>query len=402
MQAFLESLKKDNPIKRRIFLRLLKNGQSSIPDLAKEMNCSIPTVTKYIASLCEEGFLCDCGKVESKEGRHPNLYGVVAVACYYIGVDIRWFSLSIGIINLTGELLHYTLDESFVFHNTPETLDYICDRIQRYIQEVSEDKTLLIQRKKILGINVNVSGRVNPQLGYSYSILNFAESPLADILTDRIGINTTIDNDTRAMAVGEYALVYEGKVNNLIFINLGWGLGASMVFDGKIYYGKSGFSGEFGHMNVFDNEIMCHCGKKGCLETEVSGLALVRTVVERIQSGSQSILSARVAQGQTLSIYDILDAIMDKDDTLCIEAIEEIGLKLGREIANLINLFNPDTIVIGGLLARTEDYLLLPVKGAVKKHSLNIMSKDTHIVLSKIKEKAGVVGACLTARDRNY
>ncbi|MCK9347207.1 MAG: ROK family protein [Bacteroidales bacterium] len=68
----------------------------------------------------------------------------------------------------------------------------------------------------------------------------------------------------------------------------------------------------------------------------------------------------------------------------------------------MINLFNPDTIVIGGLLARTEDYLLLPVKGAVKKHSLNIMSKDTHIVLSKIKEKAGVMGACLTARDRNY
>lgn len=138
---------------------------------------------------------------------------------------------------------------------------------------------------------------------------------------------------------------------------------------------------------------LCKCqsiyGVQGAVLVTTSGakeLAAIRDchpIRHRFRQGSQP----PAIQGKDVLIKDLLPSI---------------GRRHIRKIANLINLFNPDTIVIGGLLARTEDYLLLPVKGAVKKHSLNIMSKDTHIVLSKIKEKAGVVGACLTARDRNY
>ena len=105
-------------------------------------------------------------------------------------------------------------------------------------------------------------------------MFNFEERPLADILHEKIGIPVSIDNDTRAMAYGEMLKGVVKGDKDIVFINLSWGLGSALIFDGKIYTGHSGFSGEFGHFSVFDNEIICHCGKKGCLETEVCRFCL--------------------------------------------------------------------------------------------------------------------------------
>lgn len=133
---------------------------------------------------------------------------------------------------------------------------------------------------------------------------------------------------------------------DIIFVNISWGLGIGIIIDGKVYTGKSGFSGEFGHVNVFDNEILCHCGKKGCLETEASGSALHRILLERIGSGESSILSKRTAENPP-TLDEIITAV-NKEDLLCIEIVEEIGQKLGRQIAGLISIFNPELVIIGG------------------------------------------------------
>ena len=390
---------KNGLVKRRIFKYFLNNGKLSIPSLAKDLDYSVPTMTKYVTELCEAGFLCDYGKVETKEGRYPNTYGVHSSAFYFVGVDVRRFSLSIGIINVVGEFLKIKTDEDFVFSNTEETLDAICKKVCSFMDEAVEE--LKLSRDDILSVNVNIAGRVNAKKGYSFSTFNFRETPLAEVLTEKIGFDTMIDNDTRAQTYGEYSQVYKGKQNDVLYVNIGWGIGIGIVTNGKVYKGKSGYSGELGHTNVFDNDVMCHCGKKGCLETEVSGNALCREVFERLKNGSQSVLSEKYSQNDEINVFDIIKAINVDEDMLCIEVMEEIGSKLGRQIANLINLFNPETVVIGGLLARTEDYLLFPVKAAVKKYSLSLISKDTTIVLSKLKGDAGVVGACLIARDQN-
>jgi Transcriptional regulator/sugar kinase len=179
------------------------------------------------------------------------------------------------------------------------------------------------------------------------------------------------------------------------------GLGVGIIIDGKIYKGKSGFSGEFGHISTFDNEILCHCGKKGCLETEASGTALRRILLERIAGGESSILSASVADKKVISLNDILAAVY-KEDMLCIEIVDEIGQKLGKQIAGLINLFNPEMVIVGGALSLTGDYLLQPLKTAIRKYSLNLVNKDSIIVTSKLKAKAGVVGACMLARSKMF
>lgn len=188
---------------------------------------------------------------------------------------------------------------------------------------------------------------------------------------------------------------------DIIFVNVSWGLGIGIIIDGKIYKGKSGFSGEFGHISTFDNEIICHCGKKGCLETEASGSALHRTLLERIKKGENSILSERINMENPLTLDEIIAAV-NKEDVLCIEIVEEIGQKLGKQIAGLINIFNPELVIIGGTLSLTGDYITQPIKTAVRKYSLNLVNKDSVITTSKLKDKAGIVGACMLARSRMF
>ena len=397
-RELLKDLKQENKNsaqKKRIITYYIHNGNSTITDLAKILDLSIPTVTKLVEEMCLSGILNSYGKLETSGGRHPQLYGLNPDACYFVGVDIRRFCVNIGLINFNGELVETQMDVPYLFENTQAGLDNLCQLISNFID------SLIVEREKILDITVNVSGRVNTESGYSYSWFNFGENPLAQVMTEKIGIDVYIENDTRAMTYGEYLKGNVNEKKNLLFINLSWGLGLGIIIDGKMYKGKSGFAGEFGHTPAYDNEIICHCGKKGCLETEASGSAMYRKLVERHKNGEKSYLSDRIEKGQEITLEHLIEAI-NHEDMLCIELAEELGYKLGRNIAGLINIFNPELVVIGGILSQLGDYVLLPIKTAIRKHSLNLVSKDTTIKLSSLRERAGIIGACMTARSRIF
>ena len=383
-------------VKKRIITHYIYNGSSTITDLSKELDLSIPTVTKFISEMCEDGYINDYGKLETSGGRHPSLYGLNPESGYFIGVDIKKFAVNIGLINFKGDMMELKMNIPYKFENTPEAMEELCRLISSFIKKTK------VNTEKILNININISGRVNPESGYSFSQFNFSERPLAEVLTDKIGCQVCIDNDTRAMTYGEYLQGCVKGEKNIIFVNISWGLGIGIIIDGKIYTGKSGFSGEFGHINVFDNEILCHCGKKGCLETEASGSAIYRILQERIKKGECSILSGRANnQELPLTLDEIISAV-NKEDLLCIEIVEEIGQKLGKQIAGLINLFNPELVIIGGTLSLTDDYIAQPIKTAIRKYSLNLVNQDSVITVSKLKDRAGIVGACMLARSRMF
>lgn len=383
-------------LKKRIITHYIYNGSSTITDLAKELDLSVPTVTKFISEMCEEGYINDYGKLETCGGRHPSIYGLNPESGYFIGVDIKKFAINIGLINFKGDMLELNMNTPYKFENTQEALERLCDLIKNFIKETE------VNKDKIMNICINISGRVNPESGYSFSMFNFSEQPLAEVLAKKIGFPVCIDNDTRAMTYGEYMKGNVTGEKNIIFVNISWGLGIGIIIDGKIYTGKSGFSGEFGHVNVFDNEIICHCGKKGCLETEASGSAFHRIFLERIKNGETSILSNRLKEkNKPLTLDELIEAAC-KEDPLCIEIVEEIGQKLGKQIAGLINIFNPEMVIIGGTLSLTGDYITQPIKTAVRKYSLNLVNKDSVIVTSKLKDKAGIIGACMLARSRMF
>ena len=174
-----------------------------------------------------------------------------------------------------------------------------------------------------------------------------------------------------------------------------------IIVDVRIYTGILGFGGVFGHVFSYDNEVLCHCGKKGCLETEASGSALIRKLMEREANGEISLLSSRIREKNALTLKDVI-AATEKDDVMCIDLIEDIGNNLGKHIAGLINILNPELVIIGGALSLTGDYILQPIKTAVRKYSLNLVNRDTTIVISKLGDNAGLIGSCLISRSRMF
>lgn len=391
----IEKGSKNALMKKRIITHYIYNGNSTITDLAKELDLSIPTVTKFITEMTDEGFINDYGKLETSGGRHPSLYGLNPDSGYFIGVELNRDALNIALINFKGDLIDSKRGIDYHFDNNEKRIDDLVTIIRDYINQLNLD------HNKILNINVSIAGRVDPDNGYSYSNYSFEKVSLAEILTKKLSYPVSIDNDTRAIAFGEFMKGAVENEKNIIFINLSWGIGMGIIINGKLYTGKSGFSGEFGHVNTYDNEIICHCGKKGCLETEASGMAFHRILLERIKNGENSILSEQIKANKEITLNQLIDATL-REDMLCIEIIEEIGEKLGKQISGLINIFNPELVIIGGALAQTGDYITQPIITSVRKYSLNLVNKDSKITSSKLLDRAGVIGSCMLARSRVF
>jgi len=382
-------------LKKSIIKRLTLNGVATIAELCKETDFSIPTVTKIILELIDEGIVFEDGKVGTAGGRRPSQYGINPNACYYLGVEVRRNSISIGIQDFNNRFVKLSENIAYTLDNTKESLFSLCSIINKFVDDSG------VLREKIVGACINLSGRINSRKGFSYSYFFFEEKPLSEIIESQIHIKTFLENDTRAMAYGEYNCGVVQNEKDVIFVNMGWGVGIGIICNGKLYYGKSGYSGEFGHSPVFDNEIICHCGKKGCLETEISGIALERKFKEALVNGSISNLSGKKAI-EDITIDDILKAITKNEDMLAIEILEGIGNDLGRYLSLLINVFNPEIVVLGGALAETDMYLRLPVRTAIHKYSLSLVSQDMELKMSTLGSKAGVTGACYILRDKLF
>lgn len=379
--------------KRSILSYFANVGNAIIPELSKELAISIPKVTSTVNELIQEGLIQDYGKIDSTGGRKPNLYGVVADSAFFIGVDVKHTHINIGLLDLQKNLLKVTENLPYTLDNTTESLDTLCELITGFIAG------LTIPKNKILGIGINLSGRINYATGYSYSFFFFEERPLSEIIEKKVGYRVFLENDSRAMAYGEFCNGIVEKEKNVFFLNLDFGIGVGILIDGQLYYGKSGYAGELGHVPIFDNEVICHCGKKGCLETEASGWALTRLFQEKIREGSTSVLTRTGLKPDQIQMQDIIQAAKN-DDVLAIELMAQLGDNIGRGIAFLINVFNPELIILGGSLATTQDYIYLPIKTAINKYSLSLVNNDTQVKMSKLGEHAGIVGACLLVRDR--
>ena len=392
--TFLSNIDGKNAIlKKQIIALCINEGDYSIADLSKELNTSIPTITKLVGELIEEGFLVDMGKQGTNGGRRPSIYGLNPSAGYFVGTEVRRRSINIAVTNFKGQLLEYQEEVPFTLMNSEASFKELCSYILDMLGKVD------IAPEDVLAYGFNLSGRVNNETGYCFSYFIGEDRPIASFLEDELKRPVYVENDSRAMTYGEYICGVANDEDDMLFINVSWGLGMGMVSDGKLSYGKSGFSGEIGHFPLLDNDQICHCGKAGCLETGASGSAIHRIFMEKLAEGRASLLSDKHAEGKDITLDDILNAV-NEEDVLAIEVVEEIGSVLGRAIAGLINIFNPELVVIGGIVSKVKEYLLLPIKSAIQKHSLNMVNKDTTIKFSKLGEKAGPIGACMLSRSK--
>jgi len=379
-------------LKQDIIRHYITSGNFSIPSLSVEMNMSVPTITKFVRELMDEGFVEDFGKQGTNGGRLPNIYGLKPDAGYFVGVDFRQYVMDVAAIDFKGEMISFQT-VPFTLEKTERSLDEFCSIINSVFDHLD------VPRNKILAVGINLSGRVNAETGHSYHYFFLGKRPITVLLEERLGCNVFIDNDSRAMTYGEYICEEADSVTNMIFINVSWGVGMGMILGGKLFYGRSGFSGEFGHFPFFENEVLCRCGKRGCLETGASGSAMYRIFLEKLKEGRISSLSGKYRAGEPILLEDIIDAV-NNEDILAIEVAEQIGSDLGRAVSGLLNIFNPELIVVGGSLSATGDYLMLPLKSAINKHSLTLVNRETDVRLSKLGERVGITGACMLVRSK--
>ena len=385
---------KNTSTKREILKLCILNGNFSISDLSKEINASVPTVTKLVGELIDDGFMLDLGKLGTSGGRRPSIFGLNSKAGYFVGVDVARHHFHIAITDFKGDLLTFVQDIEFVLEGNAESFKSMCNTVKEVVAANG------VAWEDVLSVGVSLTGRVNPEEGYSMSYYMSDDLPLNPIFENEFKVPVTIENDSRAMAYGEYLSSDAAREEkDVLAINLSWGLGMGMILGGRLYYGKSGFSGEFGHFPLLDNDKICRCGKVGCLETGSSGSALADMIRSELASGRTSSLLKKYTRGEKIELQDILAAVVE-EDMLAIECIGKIGETLGRGLAGLINIFNPGLVIIGGRLIVGKEYLMLPIRTAVNKYSLKRVSSDTRIRFSTLERKAAALGNCFIARGK--
>ena len=391
---YIRKLNKKPSVQSKLLANFISQGAATIPEMSKAVGVSLPTATSALNELMKAGLVTEIGKKDNSTGRIPMVYDLIPTAGYFVGVNPEMDCLALAASDFSGNLITEKTRVPYVYENTPENLEKVGKIINDFIA------TLPVSKEEILQVCVNVAERVNPFEGRAYNMFTFLKESLTDKLTELIQLPVCIENDSRSMAFAEFVKGRCRGLKDVIFVNVCWGLGIGIIMGGQLYYGKSGYSGEFGHMTAYNNNIICHCGKIGCVETEVSGRALKRKLTEKILEGKTSILSDKVLnRKEDITLQDILEAIA-KEDVLSLATLQHIADELGKQLAGIINIFNPEMLVIGGEMSVTGDYLTLPVNMGIKKYSLNIMNEDSQIVTSELKGLAGITGACLMARHR--
>ncbi|MBA7619902.1 Protein mlc [subsurface metagenome] len=224
--------------------------------------------------------------------------------------------------------------------------------------------------------------------------------PLRDIVRDKYKVGTFLLNDASAAALGEHRFGAGRGVNNLVLLTIGTGIGGGIIIDGRLYHGPSGSAGEFGHTTIDVNGPKCACGNVGCLETLVSGTAMAREARRRIAQGESSSLVEMVAGKIEEITAEEIGAAARGGDSLALDIITEAATYLGVGLVNLVNIFNPEMIIIGGSVAKLGDLLLDPARRLVKERAFPISAQAVRIVTAQLGDEAGLLGAAVFALEQ--
>ena len=377
---------KNSIIKRNIIAHMAVNGECTLSELTKELHISVPTITKLVQELVDENIVTDLGKVETPGGRRPNIFGLANSAIYFAGVNVGRDNMRFLITDLQNNIIKEENDFTFELLDRPQCIERICSGIENFIA------TCGIDRGKILGLGVCMTGRVNPDTGRRYKYFSSSEQSLRDLLEERVGIRVLLENDTRARCYAEYTCGKSKDESNVLYLHMGRGVAIGIVVDGQLYYGKSGFAGEFGHVIVERNGRECGCGRRGCLETYVSATGIKRTAFE--------LMAKMNAPSKLRSIaFDDFDASMisaaaEQGDPIALEAFRYTGEMLGRALADVVTVTSPQAIFLFGGLSKAGKLIFEPTQWYMEENMLFVFKNKVKLLPSGIQGKnAAILGA---------
>ena len=356
---------------------------------------STPTITRAIDELITSEFLAEEGIGNSSGGRRPNLYGLNPPARYVLGVDISRYHIRLGLFNFANQPVVEikVIDEGLEV--SKDFMKSLKDAVNDFIKESGIDKT------KLMGIGIALPGLIDLHTGISYSYLQ-DEKPATIQFENFFDYPVFVENDTKVMALGEQAFGLAQGKQNVLCLNIGSGIGLGMILNGKLYKGNSGFSGEFGHIQVDPDGQLCYCGKIGCLETLASGTTMIKRARKEIGDGATTVIRTMVGGDlNKITIETVLSAAQ-RGDQFAIGLLANIGEHLGRGIAVLIHLFNPELIIIGGELTKAENYIVDPIQQNLNKYTIAKIRRDAQIVTSTLGQNAGLMGTVAMVMNKVF
>jgi len=354
------------------------------PRLAEHLGLSLPTVSLAVRRLLESGILVEDGRLESSGGRRAAVLKVDPHWLTSIGLSVSMSGVYGVVANLGGEVLSSEQAE----WRGRLSRDNILEKVNDVAAALLESS-----RKRPAGIGLGVTGLVNHREGVSLRfpyVEEWRDVPLAHILEERFGAPVYLDNDVNASTLAELRFGRGRGIDNFLYVFVGRGIGLGIVVDGRLYRGFSGNAGELGHMATDDTGRLCHCGNYGCLETVAGPDAIVRDVEQAVASGAVSAVAADEAGNVT--IESVLEAAAS-GDRLAENAVSRAAGHLGTMIANMANLFDPEVVILGGILSRAPDPVMETLKRTFDSRVLASIAPTVRLQVSDLGPEAGALGA---------
>lgn len=365
-------------VNKSIILNKIRTSEPiSRAQIAKETTLTPPTVSSIVKELIDQGLVRESTLGQSSGGRKPTMLHINAGAFYVIGVDAGPERVECILSDLTGEILQRT-SSLLIKPLTNEQFIFALKDIIYKILNISK-----IDHQKIIGIGIAMHGVVDVETGTSLvaPILKLRNIPIKEVLEKEFNLTVKVENDARAMALGESLFGGHDEVDIMAAVNVGRGVGAGVVMNGKLYHGAQGIAGELGHMTIDMNGEICECGNHGCLQTFVSGEAIAERAAKQIKGISEKLTGKEIFE------------MAEKGNEPCIELLQETGKILGIGITNLIHLVNPAKIVLGGGVMKSERFIKKTLLEVINQKVLTDGARKTDITFTRLGDDATILGA---------
>ncbi len=380
-------------INRKQVLNLIREkAPVSRSELAAALGMSLPTVMRAVDGLIEERYVTETGKGDSAGGRRPVLLELNRQDHYVIGVDIsRW--TTVILLNLAGETEARMRRMTGGGEGPEAILDSAADMIRSLLRERG------LSASQIDGIGIGVPGSQfkSGELISESFYRGWEAVDIEALVTGKLGIPATVENIAKAFALGELYLGEARGGGSFIKVMVDSGVGCGIVLNGSLYKGADAVAGEFGHSVIELDGEPCYCGNRGCLEMYVSIPAILKRLKRRISESGPSPVLRELLQENPEPDFQQMVGAMEKGDPLTIEVLTQSGRILGIGLANLVNLYNPERIVLDGEVSRKCPPFVEAAQESAREHIFSRKAQSTAITVSTLGEDSGALGAASTA-----
>ena len=371
--------------KKQLLSLLRTDGFKSAPDISKTLKTSLPTCIAILNELIASGYIKNFGIGESSGGRKPSLYGLPKDGYYVISCDFARFSAHMSIIDCNHQFVTQILEI-----DTHIDDHLLVEKLHKAAVQLSDDYD--IPNERIFGLGVDMPGLINSKTGVNYTIKDKRHQNVARDLRVQFNKPVYIDNDARMHAYGEFSFGAAKGYKDATIIHWSWGLGLGIFINGQLCSGKNGFAGEFSHIPIVENGELCICGKRGCLETIASSNTIMRKVKQAITDKEISSLISKFEHcAEKVTPEDVINSARQGDE-FCISLLNEIGTAMGKGLAYIIQLLNPEVIVLSGPLSKAKQYILSPIQQSLNRFCIEKISESTLRVVSDIGDQSALLG----------